>query len=192
MELFSRSHFNEISEKENIIKIIHRHWFDIFQQFLIIVAVMMVLVSGFFIFPGIFAGSNNPNFYALLVFLESVFALLVWVYAFLIWVDYYFDMWIITSDRIVNIEQKGLFLRAVSELKYNKIQDVTVDVRGFFPTVLNYGDVQIQTAGEQGKFLFRHIPDPYGTKNIIMELQKQQEKEKVSEIGEMIEKMKAS
>ncbi len=190
MKLFNRSHFNEIIEKEKIIKIIHRHWFDIFQQFLIIVAVMTVLVSGFFIFPGIFAGSNNPNFYSLLIFLESVFALLIWVYAFLIWVDYYLDMWIITSEKIVNIEQKGLFLRAVSELKYNKIQDVTVDVRGFFPTILNYGDVQIQTAGEQGKFLFRHVPDPYGIKNIIMDLQKQQEKGKASEIEEMIEKIK--
>lgn len=191
MQLFSRSHINEITEKEKIIKIIHRHWFDIFQQFLIIVAVILVLISGFFIFPGIFAGSNNPNFYALLVFLESVFVLLIWVYAFLIWIDYYFDVWIITSEKIINVEQKGLFLRAVSELKYDKIQDVTVDVRGFFPTILNYGDVQIQTAGEQGKFFFRHVPDPYRIKNIIMDLQKQQEKEKVGEIGEMIEKIKA-
>lgn len=190
MKLFARSHFNEITEKEKIIKIIHRHWFDIFQQFLIIILIICALIGGFLIFPSLFPDLRSVEYYSLLIFLESTFALLIWVYVFLIWVDYYFDVWIVTSERVVNIEQKGLFLRQLSELKYNKIQDVTVDVKGFFPTVLNYGDVHIQTAGEEGKFLFRQIPDPYEVKNIIMELQKRHEAEKVSEIGEMIEKMK--
>ncbi len=190
MKLFSQSLFKEITEKEKIIKIIHRHWFDIFQQFLIVILIIGALIGGFLIFPSLSPDFRGAEYYPLLIFLESAFALLIWVYAFLIWVDYYFDVWIVTSERVVNIEQKGLFLRQLSELKYNKIQDVTVDVKGFFPTILNYGDVQIQTAGEEGKFLFRQIPDPYGIKNIIMNLQKQHEAEKVSEIGEMIEKMK--
>lgn len=190
MKLFARSHFNGITGKEKIIKVIHRHWFDIFQQFFIIILIVCALIGGFLISPSLFSDLRSVEYYSLLIFLESTFALLIWVYAFLIWVDYYFDVWIVTSERVVNIEQKGLFLRQLSELKYNKIQDVTVDVKGFFPTILNYGDVQIQTAGEESKFLFRQIPDPYGIKNIIMDLQKQHEAEKVSEIGEIIEKMK--
>jgi len=174
MNIFSRQRFNEITEKEKIIRIVHRHWFNIFQQFLIIIVVIVLLLSGFFIFPQLFPVFQEAKLYPLLAFLETIFALLIWVYAFLIWVDYFFDVWIITSERVVNIEQKGLFIREVSELKYSKIQDVTSEVEGFFPTVLNYGDVRIQTAGEEAHFIFRQVPDPYGIKNIIMELHKKQ------------------
>lgn len=188
MRLFNKSYFNEIAEKEKIIRIIHRHWFDIFQQFIIIIAVICVMLAGLFVFPALFPAFQSESSYPFIIFLEITFALLIWVYAFLIWIDYYFDIWIVTSERIVNIEQKGLFLRTVSELKFAKVQDVTADVKGFFPTVLNYGDVHVQTAGEETRFFFRHVPDPYGLKNIIMDLQKQHEAGRVSELGEMLRK----
>ncbi len=185
MRLFTRSRFNEITEKEEVIRIIHRHWFNVFQQFLIIIVVAVLLFGGLFIFPRLFPAFQEPELYPLLIFLETTFALLIWVYAFLIWVDYFFDVWIITSGRVVNIEQKGLFMRDVSELKYSKIQDVTAEVGGFFPTVLNYGDVHVQTAGEEARFLFRQVPDPYGIKNIIMELQKKQSSGEADGLGKM-------
>ncbi len=172
MILFSKKYFDEISGNEKIIKVIHRHWFDIFQQFIAVILLVIVLFAGFFVFPSIFPTINGTNSYPVVVFMATLFFLLLWVYAFLIWIDYYFDIWIITSERVVNVEQKGLFLRTVSELKYNRIQDVTADVKGFFPTVLNYGDVHVQTAGEQSRFNFRHIPDPYRIKNLIMDLHK--------------------
>jgi len=185
MGIFSRKRFNEITEKEEIIRVIHRHWFDIFQQFFVIIIVAVLLFGGLFILPRLFPAFQEPELYPLLVFLETTFALLVWIYAFLIWVDYFFDVWIITSERVVNIEQKGLFMRNVSELKYSKIQDVTSEVEGFFQTILNYGDVHVQTAGEEARFIFRQIPDPYGVKNIIMELQKKQSAGGTDELGKM-------
>lgn len=187
MKLFGKKYFNEINESEKVIKIIHRHWFDIFQQFVVIIFLTVVLLAGFFVFPSIFPTVNGVNGYPVAMFIVTLFGLLVWSYAFLIWIDYYFDMWIITSERVVNVEQKGLFLRVVSELKYSKIQDVTADVKGLFPTVLNYGDVHIQTAGEESRFLFRQIPDPYGIKNILMDIQKKHEKDKAGEFGKLLE-----
>jgi len=35
--------------------------------------------------------------------------------------------------------------------------------------------VKIQTAAEEGEFLFRTVSNPYGIKNTIMNLQKQNE-----------------
>lgn len=112
--------------------------------------------------------------------------LAIWIYGFLIWVDYYFDIWIITSERIINIEQKGMFTRKVSELRYNKIEDITTEVTGFIPTVINYGDVRIQTAAEEAEFCFRTVSDPYHIKNIIMDLQRKNERESTDELGDMI------
>ena len=183
MRLFGKKYFDDINKNEKVIKIIHRHWFDIFQQFIIIIIFTCILAAGFFIFPSIFPTINGVNSYPIAMFVVTLFALLIWVYAFLIWIDYYFDMWIITSERVINVEQKGLFLRAVSELKYSRIQDVTTDVKGFFPTVLNYGDVHVQTAGEQSKFNFRHIPDPYRIKSLIMDLHKRHDAGKTGGLG---------
>jgi uncharacterized membrane protein YdbT with pleckstrin-like domain len=189
MQKGSFSSLNEIKGDEKIIKIIHRHWFDILMQLAIVILIVAALVGGLGIFPTLFPNLQTHNFYALFIFLETTFALVVWVYAFFIWIDYYFDVWIITSERIINIEQKGLFMREVSELKFARIQDVTANVGGFFQTILNFGDVHIQTAGEEERFFFRQVPDPYGLKNVIMDLQKKQESDKVNELGEVIKEM---
>ena len=112
--------------------------------------------------------------------------LAIWLYGFMIWIDYYFDIWVITSERIINIEQKGMFSRKASELRFQKIQDITTEVTGFLPTVFNYGDVRIQTAGTTEEFVFRTISDPYNIKNIVMKMQKTNEENSTDRIGEML------
>jgi len=133
-------------------------------------------------FPELFADINQE----VSLFVQNFFMLAVWMYSFMIWIDYYFDIWIITSERIINIEQRGMFTRKISELRFKKIQDVTAEVIGFLPSVLNYGDVRIQTAGEKEEFIFRTVSDPYNIKNIIMNLQRKNEKNSMHEMGEMI------
>ena len=94
----------------------------------------------------------------------------VWVYFFIGWVDYYLDAWIVTNDRIINIEQNGLFNRVISEQRLYRVQDVTAEVGGIIKTFFNFGTVFIQTAGEVGRFNFEEIPEPYLVKKIILEL----------------------
>ena len=118
--------------------------------------------------------------------LAILFALITWIFFFLLWIDYYFDVWIITNKRVVNVEQKGLFNREVSELELERIQDITTDVKGVIPTFLNYGDVYVQTAGKTERFDFADVPDPYGIKDIIMNLQKAKHLEENNELGEVI------
>jgi uncharacterized membrane protein YdbT with pleckstrin-like domain len=174
-------------EGEKIIKLIHRHWFNIFKHFALILAMVAIIVGIFFYLPALLPQAfQDRDMYALLLFIENTFMVFIWLYVFFIWIDYYFDIWIITDKRIVNIEQKGLFVRSVSELKYEKIQDVTTEVKGVIPTFLNYGDVFVQTAAEKERFVFRQVPDPNRIKNLIMNLQKDIEKEETDELGEML------
>lgn len=186
MRKIGNYYFNEIEGKEKVVKIVHRHWFDIFLQLVVVILIIIVIFAALFVFPMLMPALRQGEFLTLFIFLETTFALFVWIYAFLIWVDYYFDMWIITSERIVNIEQKGLFMRNVSELKHAKIQDVTVEVEGFFQTLMNFGDVHIQTAGESARFLFRQVPDPYGLKNMIMDFHRKHEAGRFDEIRDLM------
>ena len=186
MEYFSHYHFKEIQDKEKIISVIHRHWFNILQHFFSMILLSIVLFAGFFISPTMVPVLQDKDFYRLFLFVESTLAVFIFMYSFILWIDYYFDVWIITDIRIVNIEQKGVFVRQVSEMKFERIQDVTTKVGGLIPTILNYGDVIIQTAGERERFHFRMVPDPYAIKDLIMNLQKTAEIEETNELGEVV------
>lgn len=94
----------------------------------------------------------------------------VWLFAFLEFTDYYLDVWLVTNERIINIEQKGLFTRVASELHLSAVEDATSEVKGIIHTFLDYGNVHIQTAGERTRFVFKNIPHPERVKEMIIKL----------------------
>ena len=87
--------------------------------------------------------------------------------------DYYLSVQIITTERIIDVTQNGLFGREVNELSYDKIEDATHRQNGILATMFNYGDVVIQTAAsaslKTSGFVFKNIPNPAQTHKIIME-----------------------
>jgi uncharacterized membrane protein YdbT with pleckstrin-like domain len=186
MKLTQAYHFSGQKEGEQIILIVRRHWFNIFQNLFSIFVMVIMLFASYTFIPALFPIFNTPEFNGLFMFLENLFALMIWILFFLVWIDYYFDVWIITNCRVVNVDQKGLFSREVSEVELEKIQDITTEVLGIIPTFMNFGDVYIQTAGKMERFSFEDVPDPYGIKDIIMNLQKNKQKSDSSELGEMI------
>lgn len=188
MKDYSRFHFEGQKSDEKILLVLHRFWFDILSQFFLVLGMFLLFLGSFIYLPIAFSELRSDQARNLFLLLENLFFTLTWIVSFLIWVDYYFDIWIVTDRRIVNIEQKGLFSRRISELELEKVQDITTDVRGVIPTFLNYGDLLVQTAAEQEKFLFRNIPDPYSVKDLIMNLQKKQEMKEENVFSEMIAK----
>jgi uncharacterized membrane protein YdbT with pleckstrin-like domain len=157
-------------ENERVLMTIHRHWFDLLSHLFMAFVLAGVLFAGFLILPSVFPALAVGEGESLFFFLETLFLLFVWIFLFLIWIDVWFDTWIITSERIINIEQKGFFSRETSELSLSKVQDVTSEVDGVIRSILNYGDVFVQTAGEEERFHFRSVPDPVGIKSFIMKL----------------------
>ncbi|EKE16004.1 MAG: hypothetical protein ACD_11C00056G0004 [uncultured bacterium] len=181
-----KNKFNGVGENEIILKIIHRNWFDIASQYFLIFFVAVIFFAAVYMYPLLFSQFQDPQYSALLLFIEDTFILAIWIYSFLIWIDYYFDVWIVTNERIINIEQKGLFMRKMSEAKYSKIQDISVEVTGFLQTIIGYGDVRVQTAGELENIVFRKVSNPYEIKNMIANAQKENEKNNTDNLGEML------
>jgi uncharacterized membrane protein YdbT with pleckstrin-like domain len=171
--ILKRYHFREQHEGEEVIRVIHRHWFNLLSHLFSIVAFAFVIATSFLILPVIFPETLDPNNYRAFSFVQNTLLMFVWIYSFLIWIDYYFDVWIITTERVINIEQKGLFVREMSELSLSRVQDATTEVRGVIPTIFNYGDVHIQTAGETERFIFRQVGDPYRVKDLVMQLSRE-------------------
>lgn len=146
---------------EQIIYFLRRHWFVLFTKYLFLS--LFGLIPVFFYF---FFGSSFPTLYessstrAILLLVTSLYYLFLWVVAFNLFIDYYLDLWIVTSHRIVDREQKGLFNIRVSEQNLSQVQDVSASVKGILPTVIDYGNVLVQSAAAKNLFQFQQIPQP--------------------------------
>lgn len=146
---------------EKIIYFLRRHWFVLISKFFFIFLFALIPVVLYFFFQASFPSLyQNEASRAILMLLVSLYYLYLWVISFTIFIDYYLDLWIVTSHRIVDREQKGLFNIRVSEQNLSQVQDVSATVKGIFPTLLNYGNVLVQSAAAKNLFQFQQISDP--------------------------------
>lgn len=163
---------------ENIVKVVRRDLFILVQKvFLIFLLVVLPLVFFYLFVYSNQAFVSSPFGYALSALALSIYYLFVWLFAFFSFIDYYLDIWVITSERIVDVEQRGFFSRVISEHKLSRIQDVTSEVHGFWATIFRYGDVYIQTAGAKQRFKFHEIPAPNRIRDLIIKLVQEKKKE---------------
>ncbi len=152
--------FPNQSQEERIFLLIRKHWFNyVIFFFLDFLAVIPVLIA-------LFVWVNNPTLITpvggqILVIFLAIFVLVVLAAQLYGFVDYYLDVYIVTDQRIVDISQEGYFKRQISELHLHQVQDVNARVEGIWQTLLHFGDVHIQTAGERENFVFKSIPHPY-------------------------------
>ncbi|MFH0804763.1 MAG: PH domain-containing protein [Patescibacteria group bacterium] len=111
--------------------------------------------------------------YVVLVLVASCYYLIILLLMYHSWVNYYLDLWVVTTERVINIEQRGIFSRVVSELRLDRIQDVSSEVSGVLASLFRYGTIQLQTASETTRFSFRQIPHPERAAREILELHEQ-------------------
>jgi hypothetical protein len=97
--------------------------------------------------------------------------------AFEKFLNWYFNVYIITTERIIDVDFISLLYKQVSEAQIAKIQDVTYTMGGLARAVFNYGDVLIQTAGELPNFDFLAVPHPNKVAAVIAEMKLKDEKE---------------
>jgi uncharacterized membrane protein YdbT with pleckstrin-like domain len=75
-------------------------------------------------------------------------------------VDWSNDVYIVTQDRIIDVEKVPLISEDRRETQLIMIQDVNYSQPNFITRLFNYGDVMVQTAGRAGVFTFDHVPKP--------------------------------
>ena len=76
---------------------------------------------------------------------------------FLLW---FFNIYIITNKRVVDIDFYHLFYKEISSTTISHVQDVTHRRGGVAQLLFDYGDLFIQTAGTTPNFEFHAIPKP--------------------------------
>ncbi len=160
-----------LDEGEIILRTVRRHWWI----FLTEILVFIVLTSlPFFFFEatqlllgGILVTEGELLYH--FIFFTAVWELGIWVIFFVIWTNYYLDLWIVTNKRLIDVEQVSLFHREISTFRLDRVQDITVKISGLLGTFLKFGNVIVQTASEQKAFTILGAYNPEEVKQIIQD-----------------------
>jgi len=162
--------FNQKSY-EKVEHIIRRHWVTFIPViiFLIVLAVLPIGVY-FLLTKSLSTYLQNQIYYAAGVLLASVYYLSVILFFYTYFTEFHLDLWIVTNDRLLDIQQKTLFARTISEVDLFQVQDITSEVHGIFPSIFNYGNIILQTAGAVPKFIFRSVANPNKLREVILNL----------------------
>jgi len=111
---------------------------------------------------------NLPQQFGLVTnFIFYLFAAIYSFESFLIW---YYNVYIVTDRRLIDIDFYGFFYKKVSETQYDKIEDTTYSQSGVTEILFNYGNIYIQTAAKQNEFEFISIPAPQRVYDKITDL----------------------
>lgn len=158
--MFDEYFKQELKEGEEIVTIVRKHWASFLP---VIIKTFIILIIPFFLLAFLFS-----RWYGVIIFF--VWVSVGFAYGLYQWICWYFDTFVITNLRIINIDQKRIFARSVSEAYLASVQDVTYEVAGFLPSAFNYGTVSVQTAGAKPTLQISSVENPKKLQELIMDL----------------------
>jgi uncharacterized membrane protein YdbT with pleckstrin-like domain len=138
-----------------------------------IFVIVLFLILPFVIDPFLFSikVGGAVVFNAGFIFIATLFWYLVVLgFMFQVFINWFFNAYIISDRKLIDLDFIGLLYKNVSETTLDHIEDVTSTVAGVFGTVFNIGSVFIQTAGEKNEFDVSQIDDPSKVRDIITDL----------------------
>lgn len=160
----------------------------VFGPVLVIVILAVVLT----LWTPVESAIQGSNEFQVVTIVLTATALLVVAFALLrAWMSYYLDVTIVTERRLIDIQQRGIFVRRIAEQSLLRVQDVTARQKGFWQHFFNYGLIYIETAGREQNFELQNIPRPTDVATTIMNLHErlvaegQREFEEVTAEGEV-------
>lgn len=163
----------QLEPGEHLITKARKHWFILFTE---TVAVILLAIAPLILFEVLSQTSLAEKINLPENNLLELFAYLIWLLAsviifFVFWTDYYLDIWLVTNQRVIAIEQKGIFSRATVSFRFDKIQDLTVEINGIIPTLLNFGTIHVHTAGQNPDLSLKGAGQPEQVKQAIYQAQ---------------------
>ena len=158
---FEKLLFHKHLEKgELILFAIHEHW---------ILLVKPGLTIGFFglLLPWLLysIGLNTAAFFWIAV-IWSIGAYILFMYKLF---DWYADAILVTSGGLLKINWEGFFSNTASRVTYEEVEGAGYEIKGFWPTVLRYGQFTVRFISGNS-FVLKHASRPARAELKVMEL----------------------
>lgn len=96
--------------------------------------------------------------------------LIVFSFIFINFLHWFYNVFIVTTERVVDIDYSEIVVHNIAITKLTHVQDVNYTQSGFIPTLFNYGNLFVQTAGTEINFEALSVPKPREATHIIGEL----------------------
>jgi len=165
--------FETQNDAEQVILFLRQHPI-VNLRWMLIAALMLVLPSVFIFFPPYALFPANYQFVVSMGWYMFVFG-----YTLAKFMGWFFNIYILTDERVVDVDFANIFFRKISTAKIDEIQDVNIQSSGALETFFGYGSVFIQTAAEVSQFEFLAVPNPDKVGKIINQLIDLEEQEKL-------------
>lgn len=150
----------ELDKDEKILFEIRRSWFVLFSETvgLLFATLIPIVLISILEATNIVVFSGNKEILLTIILLSWIF--IIWNIIFIVWTNYYLDIFIVTNKHVIDIEQKSLFVREVAVVNLRNIQDVTSEVNGLLATIIGFGDLRVQSSGERREFVIETVTNP--------------------------------
>ena len=171
--------FESQQDDEIVLLLGRRHFFTNIGW---VVAICFAVVVPFFWGEFPFFKALDGNTLVSLTMLWYLGLLFFGLQSFLMW---FYNVYIVTNERLVDVDFVGLLSKTVNVCQMSRVEDVNYTQKGFFASMLNYGDVIVQTASEQktpdssgelSAFTFESIAYPDRVAALISQLTEETEK----------------
>lgn len=88
------------------------------------------------------------------------------------WITWFFSVFILTDQRLIQITQKGLFHRSVIDMRLSQIQMVNYQISGLQETLLGFGTIMMQTY--VGDLVIHEVHHPGKIQKKVLEILREQ------------------
>jgi membrane protein YdbS with pleckstrin-like domain len=163
VEIMEQFEFDNQRPNEEIVFMRRRHPWIFWKSSLILLFVILIVLIAFLIW-----GASKVS---VVVSVASVIFLILYFLGR--WFVYTSDIFILTNQRIINIDQRGFFTRRVSEAELENIQNVTYEIKGPIRSFLNFGEIIISTAGNTPGLTLSNVENPHFIQEKIVSLRKE-------------------
>lgn len=140
-----------LKSDESEVDLLREHWLIYWWQYLI--ALILILMPFFFLYV-----LFSYQIRGILVFI-ALLSLGIFIGFRAIYV-YSLNAVLVTNQRIINYNRKGLFNLKVQETTFDNITDISYNKKGIFATILKYGDIDIRIDNKDQTLCLNRIKNP--------------------------------
>lgn len=103
-----------------------------------------LIISMLALLAGTIPSLIKPELSYFFIGLAAGFALSILVFM-PYWIAWYYSVYIVTDQRLIQISRKGLFSKSVVDMSLSQIQSMNYQINGLQATLLKFGTIIIQT-----------------------------------------------
>ena len=121
-----------------------------------------------FVLPGLF----------FIFFPMLLVPVLIWMFIGLIKICYelygwYYDVFLITNTSVISIKSDTIFDVTTNRVEYHMIEGVSYAIKGFWQTILNYGDIRVEKIGAGTPITLKDCSNPARIERVILKHQEE-------------------